>query len=144
MKPNLSLFVGWLSLGWRSLGQRCLLGLIGILVACGLFAAPAQIALVDSQRIEAESVVLKRVRAEAKAQQGKLSPQEIEAGLENALSEVLTLLPDAVREVAEARKIDLVIEASAAKRERVSATDLTAEVLKRIDQQLATLKFAVP
>jgi Skp family chaperone for outer membrane proteins len=104
------------------------------------YASPApKMAMIDSARVEQESKVMQRIRAEAKAQQGKVKAELLEQSVEIALSELLTALPEECERLAEAQKLDLIVTSDAAQREKLSVTDLTPELTERLDARFKSL-----
>lgn len=103
----------------------------------------AAVALVDQSRVEQQTATLKRLQAEAAARTD-LKPDQLREGLDLVLSEILTVLPDAVATVAMNQKLDLVVQASAWPADVESPEDATAAVIAEIDRRLSKLQLVIP
>lgn len=120
------------------------------LLLTGLSAAApslpeAKVLLVDSTRVETETQTLKRIGEEADARQPPLLKAQRQQGVELALSEILTVMPEVVAAVAQAHGADLVVQASAWPADAATVPpDVTAEVIAEIDRRLADLRFQLP
>ena len=124
-----------------------------LLIGLGLLALPwrvsaaelpdARVLLVDQARIEQETTTLKRLTAESQTRT-ELKPQQIKESLELVLSEILTVLPEAVEAIARAQNADLVVQASAWPRDTEMPEDATAAVIAEIDRRLNKLTLVIP
>lgn len=124
---------------------RTVLLAIATLSAAPLRAAlpDAAVALVDQSRVEQQTATLKRLQAEAAARTD-LKPDQLRESLDLVLSEILTVLPDAVATVAMNENLDLVVQASAWPADVESPQDATAAVIAEIDRRLSKLQLVVP
>lgn len=126
-----------------------------------MLASPAHanvILLADQNKIEATSVVIKRIQQEAMAAQkaklgssstasgagsAALNPQYADA-LDMSLSRYRAAIPAAIAEIAKAAKADVVVDANAARQLKLSGRDISVEVSKKLDLSLKNLKFIAP
>jgi hypothetical protein len=125
--------------------------LVGLL--CWFWLQPAQAAsimIVDVAKAEAQSQVLARLAKEAASAQQKktgkaapLNPQFQEA-LDLSQSDWRQAVDKVVATLAQAKKVDVVIDASVAKKQKLTGLDATAELVKSLDQQFAKAKFIAP
>lgn len=119
---------------------------LGLLLAAPIAPAAvpaASVLLVDQAQVEQSSATLKRLQAQAEARQDLRGEQRKQA-LELVLSEILMVLPDAAAAVAQERKADLVVQASAWPDALEPPEDATAAVIAEIDRRLAKLQLVVP
>lgn len=120
--------------------------LAGVLLGSSAMAATlpdAQVLVVDMQRLESATGTLQRLQAEAAARKDLNAGQRQQA-VELALSEILTVVPETVASVAEARKADLVVLRAAWPHAVDLPEDITDAVIEALDARLAGLRLEVP
>jgi hypothetical protein len=114
------------------------------LPALGWAALPdARVVLVDQARVELETNTLQRLKAEAEGRTD-LKPEQVKESIELVLSEILTVLPDAVAAVALKLETDLVVQSNAWPADTESPADATDAVIAEIDRRLSQLKLVIP
>jgi hypothetical protein len=129
--------------------MRVISSLLLLLLSHTLWAANL-VLIADSAKVEANSTVVARLKAEAlsaqKKKTGKTAPLNAEyaEALEMSLSDLRVALPKVVAEIAKARAADVVLEPEMAKKFGLTGVDITAELTKAIDLRSAKIRFLAP
>lgn len=129
--------------------MRSLLWTVALLAIALQSYADQRILIADSAKVEASSVVVARLRAEARASMQKrhgktqLDAEHAEA-LELSLSDLRVALPEVVAEIAKASAADVVLEPAIAKQFGLQGQDITAAVTLALDKRSAKLGFIAP
>jgi Skp family chaperone for outer membrane proteins len=120
------------------------------LLCVGVASAGNLVLITDSAKVEANSSVVARLRAEAlsaqKKKTGKAAPLngEYAEALEMSLSDLRVALPEVIAAIAKAKAADVVLEPEVAKKFALTGVDITAEVTKAIDARSAKIRFLAP